>query len=100
MSDPVNQDIFFKVIADIRDEMRGYHERIRVTIEHGFEGMGQDIKTHIAEDLLVERRLARIETERELEHASIIRRSTAIAILVPSALMIGWTIIQRLLGWH
>lgn len=91
MSDPLTQSQFYAAMVEFRKEFaetfQASHARLREDMNTGFRDMGLKFDSHEREDRAVEKRVTRIEEQREAAAKEITSRTTWIGILVPAAMV-------------
>lgn len=81
MGEPVTQSQFFEAVQQLRDLIDAKHSNQRIYIAERFDALDRNMDIHAAEDRLVEKRVTRIETEREIEGKQAMRRGVWAGIL-------------------
>lgn len=97
MSEPVTQGQFFEAIKQLREDHTAAHARLRETIETGFEKFGERFDLHEKEDRAVEKRVTRIETEREIEATHAVKRASWIGFIAATVMTALWRVADLLL---
>ncbi len=81
MSEPVTQRQFYDEMQHLRTDFQTMHTRLRDSMTEGFQDLGLKVDTHKLEDASVERRVSKIEIERDGEKAQALKHGAWAGIL-------------------
>lgn len=94
MSDPVTQLQFYDAMRTLEASMQAKHSSMRETVTDHFERLSMRVTAHEEEDRQVEKRLAKIEVQREEETKQTVKRGTYAGIIGAFGLTTIWEIMK------
>ena len=96
---PVSQDLFFRVVEDLKADSRIRHANLRDDIQHGFTQLSARFDAHVEEDQAVEHRVTLLEGKEQQRTERDQRRRPWLLALIPYLAFTLWDSLKHLLGW-
>lgn len=100
MGEPVTQLQFYEEMQKLRGDFQVMQTLLRGSMTEGFTGLSDKLDAHAKDDAAVEKRVTRIEIERQGEQNQAMKRGTWAAMIGAAGLTAAWEAVKHVAGWR